>query len=339
MGGCAVCPVDIEETQVAAVVEKVQSIETEIAKVMVGQQNVIRQVLLCLMAGGHALLEGVPGLGKTLLVRTLGQVLGLKFARIQFTPDLMPADIVGTNIMTESAGGRGFQFQPGPVFANLVLADEINRATPKTQSALLEAMQERTVSVAGVTRPLPQPFFVLATQNPLEMEGTYPLPEAQLDRFLFKIRVEFPQAEELKQILTKTTVEQEDEAGMVVSGEGLGQLIKVAKHVPVADHVADYIIRLLLATHPEQPEAPERIKQYVRYGASPRGAQAILSTARIRALLDGRFNVAFEDVDAVAPPALRHRFFVNFEGEAEGVTTESLIKELLAGVPKTKGGK
>lgn len=333
------CPVEIGEAQVAGVVEKVQNIEKEVAKVMVGQQNVIRQVLLCLMSGGHALLEGVPGLGKTLLVRTLGQVLGLKFARIQFTPDLMPADIVGTNIMTETDGGRGFQFQPGPVFANLVLADEINRATPKTQSALLEAMQERTVSVAGVTRPLPQPFFVLATQNPLEMEGTYPLPEAQLDRFLFKIRVEFPQAEELKQILTKTTAEQGEEAEMVVEGEGLAQLITVAKQVPVADHVADYIIRLLLATHPEHGEAPERIKKFVRYGASPRGAQAILSTARIRALLDGRFNVAFEDVEAVAPPALRHRFFVNFEGEAEGVTTEILIKELLEGVPKTKGGK
>ncbi len=330
---------EIEENQISAVVEQVRGIEREVAKVMIGQQDVIRQVLLCLVAGGHALLEGVPGLGKTLLVRTLGQVLGLKFARIQFTPDLMPADIMGTNIMTETRGERGFQFQPGAVFANLVLADEINRATPKTQSALLEAMQERTVSVAGVTRPLPKPFFVLATQNPLEMEGTYPLPEAQLDRFLFKIMVSFPSEGELKQILTSTTGEQADSVLQVVEGDGLLNLINSARQVPVADHVADYIVRLLLATHPEQAQAPERIKKYVRYGASPRGAQAILTTARIRALMDGRFNVAFEDVDAVALPALRHRFFINFEAEAEGVSTDALIKELLETVPKTKGVK
>ena len=327
--------VDIGEAQLAEVIEKVQGIEREVAKVMVGQQDVIRQVLLCLIAGGHALLEGVPGLGKTLLVRTLGSVFGLKFARIQFTPDLMPADIVGTNIMTETGEGRGFQFQPGSVFANLVLADEINRATPKTQSALLEAMQERTVSVAGVTRALPNPFFVLATQNPLEMEGTYPLPEAQLDRFLFKIMVPFPGADDLKRILNLTTGEQSAEAENIVDDQGLARLIQVAKNIPVADHVTDYIVRLVLATHPEHSGAVERIKKYVRYGASPRGAQAILTTARIRALLDGRFNVAFEDVDSVALPALRHRFFVNFEGEAEGVTTDSLIKELQESLPKT----
>ncbi len=325
---------DIGEAQLAEIVDKVRGIEREVAKVMVGQQDAIRQVLLCLISGGHVLLEGVPGLGKTLLVRSLGLVLGLKFARIQFTPDLMPADIVGTNIMTETGAGRSFQFQPGSIFANLVLADEINRATPKTQSALLEAMQERTVSVAGVTRALPNPFFVLATQNPLEMEGTYPLPEAQLDRFLFKIMVAFPEAEDLKRILTMTTTEQNIEPENVVDDEGLARLINVAKHIPVADHVTDYIVRLLLATHPEQSGAIERVKKYVRYGASPRGAQAILMTSRIRALLDGRFNVAFEDVDAVALPALRHRIFVNFEGEAEGVTTDSLIKELLESVPK-----
>jgi len=335
MGDVIVSTFDIGEAQLSEVVTKVQALEKEVAKVMVGQQEVIRQVLLCLLAGGHALLEGVPGLGKTLLVRTLGQVLGLKFARIQFTPDLMPADIMGTNVMTETAAGRGFQFQPGAVFANLVLADEINRATPKTQSALLEAMQERTVSVAGVTRPLPNPFFVLATQNPLEMEGTYPLPEAQLDRFLFKIMVSFPGVEDLKRILVSTTGGDAAEAANVVAGEELAHLIGVAKHVPVADHVADYIIRLLLATHPEESRANERVRKYVRYGASPRGAQAILLTARIRALLDGRFNVAFDDVDAVAFPALRHRFFINFEGEAEGVTTDSLIEELIATVPKT----
>lgn len=334
-----VSPLDTGETQVAEVVDRIQKIESEVAGVMVGQRDVIREVMLCLMAGGHALLEGVPGLGKTLLVRTLGSVLGLKFARIQFTPDLMPADIMGTNIMTESEGGRSFQFQPGAVFANLVLADEINRATPKTQSALLEAMQERTVSVAGVTRPLPQPFFVLATQNPLEMEGTYPLPEAQLDRFLFKIAVPFPDAEDLKQILIQTTAGRTATASPVVTGEGMAVLIKAATQVPAAEHVTDYIVRLLLATHPEQTGAPEQVRKYVRYGASPRGAQAILTTARIRALLDGRFNVAFEDVAAVALPALRHRFFINFEGEAEGVTTDTLIKELLATVPKNKGVK
>ncbi|PKM80752.1 MAG: AAA family ATPase [Firmicutes bacterium HGW-Firmicutes-14] len=330
-------PLKQGEAQVADVVEKIQGIEKEIAKVMVGQRDVIRQVLLCLIAGGHALLEGVPGLGKTLLVRTLGRVLGLKFVRIQFTPDLMPADIVGTNIMTETAEGRAFRFQPGPVFANLVLADEINRATPKTQSALLEAMQERTVSVAGVTRPLPAPFFVLATQNPLEMEGTYPLPEAQLDRFLFKIAVMFPEAEELKQILLRTTVDPAQEMETVTDDQGLSGLIRAAVSVPVADHVADYIIRIIMATHPENSDAPERVKKYVSCGASPRGAQAILTTARIRALLEGRFNVAFEDVDAVALPALRHRFFINFEGEAEGVSTDILINELLDSIPKAKG--
>ncbi|MHB8126055.1 MAG: AAA family ATPase [Desulfitobacteriaceae bacterium] len=327
-------PIDIGEAQLAEIVDKVRGIEREVAKVMVGQQEAIREVLLCLISGGHVLLEGVPGLGKTLLVRSLAQVLGLKFARIQFTPDLMPADIVGTNIMTETGAGRSFQFQPGSIYANLVLADEINRATPKTQSALLEAMQERTVSVAGVTRALPNPFFVLATQNPLEMEGTYPLPEAQLDRFLFKIMVAFPETEDLKSILTMTTSEQNVQPENVVDDEGLARLIKVAKHIPVADHVIDYIVRLLLSTHPEQPGAVERVKKYVRYGASPRGAQAILMTAKIRALLDGRFNVAFDDVNAVALPALRHRFFVNFEGEAEGVTTDSLVKELLESVPK-----
>jgi len=225
------------------------------------------------------------------------------------------------------------------VFANLVLADEINRATPKTQSALLEAMQERTVSVAGVTRPLPEPFFVLATQNPLEMEGTYPLPEAQMDRFLFKVLVEFPEADELKQILLRTTTAQEDRIDRMVDAAGLKGLIGAAEQVPVAEHVADYIIRLLLATHPDHPEAPEQVRKYVRYGASPRGAQAILTTARIRALLDGRFNVAFEDVDTVALPALRHRVFLNFEGEAEGVTPDTLVKGLLAAVPKAKGVK
>ncbi|WP_418791928.1 AAA family ATPase [Phosphitispora sp. TUW77] len=329
----------VDEAQVQEVVNRVRQIEAEVSRVMVGQGDVIRQILLTLMTGGHALLEGVPGLGKTLLVRTLGRALGLKFARIQFTPDLMPADIIGTNIMTETEQGRGFKFQQGAVFANLVLADEINRATPKTQSALLEAMQERTVSVAGITRPLPEPFFVLATQNPLEMEGTYPLPEAQMDRFLFKVLVDFPGETELREILLKTTGYGETEVNQVADAADLAGLIKTASVVPVATHVVDYIIRLILATHPERPEASERVRRYVRYGASPRGGQAILVTARIRALLEGRFNIAFEDVAAVALPALRHRFFLNFEGEAEGITGDILIKELLETVPKTKGVK
>lgn len=311
-------------------------LEQELCAVVLGQQRVIRELLLALFAGGHVLLEGVPGLGKTLLVRTLSDALTLKFARIQFTPDLMPADIVGTTIVTEQAeatapnGRRAFSFQPGPIFANIVLADEINRATPKTQSALLEGMQERTVSVGDQTRPLPAPFFVLATQNPLEMEGTYTLPEAQLDRFLFKIMVTFPNADDLLRIIDSTVGMQQPRAKTVANGEELMRLIEIAHAVPVATHIKEHAVRVLLATHPDQEDAPDKVRQYVRYGASPRGLQALIMTARVRALLEGRYNVSMEDLHAVAYPALRHRVVLNFDGLADGISPEHLIEQILS---------
>ncbi len=309
-------------------------IEAEVGKVIVGQREVIRYVLIALIAGGHVLLEGVPGLGKTMLVRTLASALNLKFSRIQFTPDLMPSDITGTTILVEDeAGRRTFQFQPGPVFANLVLADEVNRATPKTQSALLEAMQERTVTVSNTIHRLPRPFFVLATQNPIEMEGTYPLPEAQLDRFFFKLLVSFPQAGELIDILNRTTAVEEPRAEPAADGETILAMGELARGLAVASPVMDYIARLVLATHPENPEAPDFVRRYVRYGSSPRGAQALVLGAKITALLDGRFNVAIEDVRAVALPALRHRIILNFEGQAEGIQPDQVIRTLLEQLP------
>jgi MoxR-like ATPase len=305
------------------------ALETEVARVIVGQSNVVRHVLVAILAGGHVLLEGVPGLGKTMLIRTLGDVLNLEFSRIQFTPDLMPADIVGTEILVDQDGQRQFRFQPGPIFANLVLADEINRATPKTQSALLEAMQEHSVTVAEQTYHLQEPFFVMATQNPLEMEGTYPLPEAQLDRFFFKVNVLYPNPQELVQILGRTTGESDPVAQAVASGEEILSMRKLARQVPVASHLADYVARLVVATHPTSPDAPPLVRQYVRYGASPRGGQALLLGAKVTALLSGRYNVAFEDVQAVAPAALRHRLILNFEGLAEGISPDQIITELL----------
>lgn len=304
------------------------SMEEEISKVIVGQKDVIRQVLMCLMAGGNALLEGVPGLGKTMLVRTIGDVLSLNFSRIQFTPDLMPADIVGTNVLNQE-GERRFVFQEGPVFANIVLADEINRATPKTQSALLEAMQEKTVTVSGQTRKLPHPFLVLATQNPLEMEGTYPLPEAQLDRFLFKLLIDFPSREDLLEIMNRTTGGEISETKAVATGEDILSMQQLVRGVPAAPHVTDYAVRLILATHPEQPDSPEIVKKYVRYGSSPRGIQGVMLTAKIRALIEGRFNVSFEDIKYVAYSALRHRIFLNFEGQADGFTADQVISGIL----------
>jgi MoxR-like ATPase len=312
--------------------ETAVTIEAEIAKVIVGQKEVVRTVLVGILAGGHVLLEGVPGLGKTMLIRTLAQALDLDFSRIQFTPDLMPADITGTDIMEEqTTGQRGFRFQPGPVFANLILADEINRATPKTQSALLEAMQEKTVTVANTTYPLPAPFFVLATQNPIEQEGTYPLPEAQLDRFLFKIDVGFPSAAELNEILARTTGQENPIASKAAGGPRLLSMQALARQVPIAQDVSHYISRLVVATHPDQSNAP-LVKQYVRYGASPRAGQALVLGAKITALLDGRYNVSFEDIGAIAPAALRHRLILNFEGQAEGIQPDAVIADLLESV-------
>ncbi len=310
-------------------------IESEVGKVIVGQAEVVRDVLICIVAGGHVLLEGVPGLGKTMLIKTLAEALELQFSRIQFTPDLMPADIVGTDILEEMPDGRRqFRFQPGPIFANLVLADEINRATPKTQSALLEAMQEHSVTVAKRTYKLDEPFFVLATQNPIEMEGTYPLPEAQLDRFMFKVNVGFPTANDLVEILARTTGRQSPAAGKAADGPKIVAMGRLARHIPVPSHVAEFVARLVVATHPDHPAAPPLAKQYLRYGASPRGGQALILGAKITALFAGRLNVAFEDVAAVAPAALRHRLLLNFEGQAEGITPDAVIKELLEKVPQ-----
>ncbi|MGB1288739.1 MAG: AAA family ATPase [Aggregatilineales bacterium] len=312
-----------------------RDIEQEVAKVIVGQKEVVRSAIICILAGRHALLEGVPGLGKTMLIRTLSEVLDLKFSRIQFTPDLMPADIVGTDILEETEDGRRqFRFQPGPIFASLVLADEINRATPKTQSAMLEAMQEKTVTVAGRRYEMENPFFVLATQNPLEMEGTYPLPEAQLDRFLFKVNVTFPNVQDMITILDRTTGINVPTAGKVVNGEQVIGMGHLALSTPVASHVNEYVARLIVATHPDHDESPAMVRSFVRYGASPRGAQALIIGAKVNALLEGRFNVAFDDVAAVAKPALRHRILLNFEGQAEAISTDAIVDDLLANVKK-----
>jgi len=310
--------------------EVAAAVEEQVGQVIVGQRELVRHTLITLLAGGNALLEGVPGLGKTMLVRTLADAVECAFSRIQFTPDLMPSDIVGTNLIVEDETGRRyFQFEAGPIFANLVLADEINRATPKTQSAMLEAMQERSVTVAKATRPLPEPFFVLATQNPLEMEGTYPLPEAQLDRFFFKVDVPFPSAGELVEIADRTTGAVVPQAEPVADGATILAMQDLARGVPIAGHVTAYAARLLKATHPNDPGAPEIVRHYVRYGASPRGMQAMILAGKISALLDGRYNVAFDDLCQAALPALRHRLILNFEAQAEGVTTDEVIEATL----------
>jgi MoxR-like ATPase len=311
------------------------ALRAELGKVIVGQEAVVEGTLIALFAGGHVLLEGVPGLGKTLLVRTLGQVLDLSFSRIQFTPDLMPADILGTNIVMEVPGGRReFQFQRGPIFAHLILADEVNRATPKTQSAMLEAMQEHQVTAGGELRKLEEPFFVMATQNPIDQEGTYPLPEAQLDRFFFKVLVGYPSAEGLTEVLSRTTAGGRVEVERVLTREALMELMKLVREVPVASHVKDYAVRLVLATHPKTETAAPMASQYLRFGSSPRGGQTLLLAGKVRALTDGRFNVSYDDIEAVAAPALRHRLILNFEAEAEGITTDHIIGQILRDVPR-----
>ena len=310
------------------------SVKEQIQRFIVGHEEVIDGVLACLFAGGHALLEGVPGLGKTYLVRRLSESLALQFKRVQFTPDLMPADILGTNMVVEDErGGRVFQFQRGPIFTHILLADEINRATPKTQSALLEAMQERNVTAAGTTYRLDEPFVVLATQNPIEMEGTYPLPEAQLDRFMLKLLVEFSSREELVTILDRTTEGREIPAEKVIDGREIVGWRQFIAQVVAAPHVKDYAARLVLATHPGGAFATDVVNRYLRYGASPRAAQVLVMTGKVRALLAGRYNVSFDDVAAMAPAALRHRIILNFEGEAEGVSPDQIIGDVLAHVP------
>ena len=314
--------------------ERYGKIRSEIAKEMIGQENVVEHLLLAVIAGGNVLLEGVPGLGKTHLVRVLSKVLDLPFSRIQFTPDLMPADITGTNILVRTEEGSSFRFQQGPLFASIVLADEINRATPKTQAALLEAMQEHSVTVAGETMRLPEPYFVLATQNPVEQEGTYPLPEAQLDRFMFKVLVPFPTLSELGGIMDLTLGHTGSGTGSsaekAATGDEILALREAARQVPVADSVRESALKLVLATHPETPDAPEIAKKYLRFGASPRAAQAILSTARVRALEQGRYNVAYDDIRFVAPACLRHRLALNFAAVTEGRDMESIVAELVS---------
>ena len=313
------------------------AIREEIGKVIVGQQAIVDGVFTCLLAGGHALLEGVPGLGKTRLVRTLADVLDLSFSRIQFTPDLMPADILGTNMIVEGSGqGKHFEFQPGPIFANMVLADEINRATPKTQSALLEAMQEKTVTVSKRTYTLDKPFFVLATQNPLEMEGTYPLPEAQLDRFLFKLRVEYPSSGELRSILDRTTHLAEPEVNKIADQKKILEMRTLALEVEAPSHVIDLAVRIVQGTHPQHDDSPAISKKYVRYGASPRGAQAIVLSSKIMAVMDGRYAVSDHDIERVVKPALRHRLILNFEGEAEGVRSDDILDEIVKAALKSR---
>jgi MoxR-like ATPase len=318
--------------------QRIERLRTEVGKVMVGQRGVVDGVLTCLVADGHVLLEGVPGLGKTLLVRTLAQTLGLVYRRIQFTPDLMPADVLGTQILDETAEGRrAVRFQEGPVFTQILLADEINRATPKTQSALLEAMQERQVTVAGTRRGLPDPFFVMATQNPLEMEGTYPLPEAQLDRFFFKVLVHFPSLEELMVVMDRTTTLHQAEVRPVITPEELLRMRAIVREVTIVPEVMRYAMRLVLATHPDLPGGSPTAKRYLRYGASPRGAQTLVLGAKVTALLHGREHASLSDVRAVAISALRHRIGRSFEAEAEGLSSDSLVERVLSEVPEIEG--
>ncbi|HLO03193.1 MAG TPA: AAA family ATPase [Symbiobacteriaceae bacterium] len=317
--------------------EGVAELERAVEAAVIGQTEVVRQVIIALVAGGHVLLEGVPGLGKTLLVRSLSEALGIAHARVQFTPDLMPADITGTNLLVEEGNGRAFRFMPGPLFTNLLLADEINRATPKTQAALLEAMQERQVTAGDATRPLPKPFFVLATQNPVEQEGTYPLPEAQLDRFFFKIQVPFPTASELGRILDLTLRPEPPKIEHVTRASSVVGATALVRSVPIASHLKALAVRLILCSHPDQPDAPSAVRQYVRFGCSPRALQSLVLAAQVRALLEGRLNVAAEDLEAVAKPAMRHRVGLNFEAGADGVTPDQIVEAIWAGAVALEG--
>lgn len=319
--------------------EIAEQIEREVGKVIVGQDQLVRTIVTCLLAEGHALLEGVPGLGKTMLLKALSQAVDLPFSRVQFTPDLMPADIVGTQVLEEDdRGHKTFQFREGPVFASFVLADEVNRATPKTQSALLEAMQERAVTTGGLTRPLPRPFLVMATQNPLEMEGTYPLPEAQLDRFLLKAQVPFPSAEDLVTVLERTTGTQTATLHSVADAPMLLAMIELTRQVPIASHVLRHAVDLVVATHPDAATAPDLVRRYVRFGASPRGAQAMVLAGKVTALLDGRPNVSIADIREVAVAALRHRMVVGYEATADNVDAAQLVTALLETVGEPTAG-
>ncbi len=328
------------EARAALFRERFQRIAAEVGKVIVGHREVIHDVLLCLFCGGHALLEGVPGLGKTLLVKTLSRCLDLRFSRIQFTPDLMPADIIGTTVVVEdSQGKKHFQFHRGPLFGQIVLTDEVNRATPKTQSALLEAMQELAVTVGKTQYPLERPFFVLATQNPIEMEGTYPLPEAQIDRFFFKIRLTSPDLQDLTGIIDRTTGETDEPVTRIIGGAEVETMKRWVREVPIATHLKEYVSRIIMNTHPDCESAPDSIKRFVRYGSSPRGAQALVLAGKAMALLAGRFNVSGDDITRVALPALRHRIILSFEGEAEGVTPDRLVTAVLQRVTEEMGLK
>jgi len=323
---------ELKKEEIELYQEKIQQIKKEIRKVIVGLDREIEEVLISLLCNGHVLFEGLPGLGKTMLVRTISRVLNLEYSRIQFTPDLMPADIIGTNILMEEAGKRYFDFQKGPLFSQLILADEINRATPKTQSALLEAMQELSITVAGETRKLKPPFFVLATQNPLEMEGTYPLPEAQIDRFFFKININYPSLNELKEIITRTAVKQLPSVQAVLNADEFILLQEMVNKIPVSSEVIDYAVRLIMATQPDSEEGCEVVKKFVNYGASPRGAQTLIMASKARAFLHDRYNVSFEDIRQTAYPALRHRILLNFEGTASDKNVNEILTEIISSV-------
>jgi MoxR-like ATPase len=326
------------ERQVQQFRDRFKQVTDEVSRIIVGNDDVVKNVMTCLLVKGHVLLEGIPGVGKTKLVQTLADVMHLEFSRIQFTPDLMPGDIIGTNIVREDAGGQKFfEFQQGPIFANMVLADEINRATPKTQSSLLEAMQENSVSAGGTTHNLDQPFFVLATQNPIEMEGTYPLPEAQMDRFLFKLRLDFPAADQLYSIVDRTTQQSEPDVNRVLEKEQILEMRDTARAVPVAKPVMEYAIAITLATHPESEQGHELARKYVRFGSSPRGVQSLILGAKVNALMSGRVHVSCEDIRAVTKPALRHRVLLNFEAEAERIETDSILQTILDSVEEPKG--